>query len=38
MEKRDCPSCGFLAHLVCGDGKTATFRCERCGTFFKVQI
>ena len=38
MEQRDCPFCGFWAHFVCSVGHVATFRCDRCGRFFKETL
>lgn len=38
MEKKTCPSCGFPSHFVCSDGHIATYKCERCDTFFKIPL
>ncbi len=38
MPERTCPNCGFCAHFVCSDGRTATYQCERCKTFFKLPL
>ena len=36
MEKKTCPYCGFLAHLVTKSGGIATYCCDRCNKLFKV--
>lgn len=38
MPEQTCPSCGFHAHFVCSDGRTATYQCERCKAFFKLPL
>mgnify|MGYP002564280662 FL=1 len=38
LEKKTCPYCGFLAHLVTKSGGIATYCCERCHKLFKVSI
>lgn len=38
MSKETCPSCGYLAHMVCSDGHVATYQCERCHAFFKIPV
>lgn len=38
MEKKTCPYCGSLGHLVTKSGHIATYCCERCHKLFKVSV